>query len=469
MFKKFKKNDDYFVIAVYAFLVIAASIALILVLSNFRTIWGWIDGVLTAMSAFIYGLIIAYVCNPIYKKLHKYVFKFVDKKKAHPKLRKGLSITLTYIIFVSVVGLLFLALIPNIIDNLTTLSNDIPKYISDLQNLFRETLNTLSESIPAIKPDEVMDSVFKFFSPTNGDGVLGKILSFILQNLLGISTTLVNQILYIVVGFILSIYFLIYKDSIIARCKRLCCALFKEKTYNRIVGFARYTDDTIGRYMLGALIDSAAVGVVMFVILTIFKFPFAPLIAVTCGVTNIIPFFGPFIGAIPSALLILIATGSPLKVLIFAAIVLVLQQVDGNLIAPHIHGASTGLTPIGVIAAVTFSSHVFGFVGMVIGVPLCAVISYYVSCMIDSRLKKKHLPTQPEYYRVENIFENENFAKARYALEAEDQIESSDPINSAVKEEVLQGIKEQVFEKILTDALDDITVEADAKIKKEMD
>ena len=263
---------------------------------------------------------------------------------------------------------------------------------------------------------------------------------------------------------------MIYKDSIISRCKRLLCSIFKEKTYRKIIGFARYTDDTFGRYILGALIDSAAVGVVMFIILTIFKFPFAPLIAVTCGVTNIIPFFGPFIGAIPSALLILIATGSPLKVLIFAIIVLVIQQVDGNLIAPHIHGASTGLTPIGVIAAVTFASHVFGFVGMVIGVPLCAVISYYISCAIDNQLKKKHLPTRPEYYRVPNIFDDESFSKARFALEAEDQLDKSETITSAaIKEEILQEIKEQVVEKILTDALDEINEEADAKYKEEME
>jgi len=467
MFKKFKKNDNYFAIAVYAFLVIAASIGLIWILMNFNTITSWINGVVTAMLSFIYGFIIAYMCNPIYKKLHKYVFKFVDKKKPHPRVRKALSVTLTYIIFVSLISLLLLAIIPNLVSNIQNLIVDIDDYIADFNVWLTDFLNDLSDTIPAIDPDEILDSIYKFFSPTNGEGVFGSILSFVLDNLLNIGTTLVNQIFYIIVGFILSIYFLLYKDNIVAKLKRVFCAFLKENNYKKVVDFARYSDRTFGRYMLGAIVDSALVGIIMFVILTIFKFPFAPLIAVTCGVTNIIPFFGPFIGAIPSAVLILIATGDPFKVIIFAVIVLVLQQVDGNLIAPHIHGASTGLTPIGVIAAVTFTSHVFGFVGMVIGVPFCAVISYYISCFIEKNLKKKHLPTQPEYYRVSDVYEDENFAKARYALEAEEQLESSEAIaTAAVKEEVIQEIKEQVVEKVLHEALDGINEEVEAKAKE---
>lgn len=467
MFKKFKKNDNYFAIAVYAFLVIAASIALIWILTNFGTISSWIKGVVTAMLPFVYGFIIAYFCNPIYKKLHKHAFKFVEKKKAHPKLRKGLSVTLTYIIFVAIISLLLLAILPNIVSNIRNLIVDIDDYIADFNVWLDNALEKLSKNIPSIKPDDVVDSIFDFISPTPGEGVLGSILSFVLDNILSIGTIFVNQIFYIIVGFVLSIYFLLYKENIIAKSKRFLCSILKEDGYKKVVDFGRYTDRTFGRYMLGAIVDSAVVGIIMFVILAIFKYPFAPLIAVTCGITNIIPFFGPFIGAVPSALLILIATGDIFKVIIFAAIVLILQQVDGNLIAPHIHGASTGLTPIGVIAAVTFTSHVFGFVGMVIGVPLCAVVSYYISRQIEKNLKKKHLPTQPEYYRINDIFDDENFAKARFALEAEEQIDNTEAAMVAtVKEEVIQGIKEQVVEKVLHEALDGINEEVDAKNKE---
>ena len=414
MFKKFKKHDNYFAIAVYAFLVIVASITLVWLLINLNQIWVWVSGVIAAMSPFIYGFIIAYICNPIYKKLHKYVFKFVDKKKARPKLRKGLSITLTYIIFFAIAGLLILAIVPQIVINLRTLIESINEYTTNITSWASEIIIGLSEKIPAIQPDEIMSYVMSFFSSSDGS-VVSSILGFLLDNVINVATIVANQILYIIVGLILSIYFLIYKDSIVARGKRFLCAIFKQKAYDRIIDFGRYTDRTFGRYMLGSLLDSAMVGIVMFAAISIanlmmdIDIPFAPLIAVICGITNIIPFFGPFIGAIPSALLIFIATGNLFPVIIFAIIVVVLQQIDGNLIAPHIHGASTGLTPIGVIAAVTFASHVFGFIGMVIGVPFCAVICYYISLFIDGRLKKKHMPIQADYYRVPNVFEDENF------------------------------------------------------------
>ena len=320
MFKKFKKHDNYFIIAIYAFLVIAASIALIWFVVNLSQIFGWVSGVISAMASFVYGFIIAYICNPIYKKLHKYVFKFVEKKKQRPKLRKALSITLTYIIFFTIISLLLLAITPQIVSNINSLLNNFNDYSNNITTWATDFLYDLAEKFPALKPDEIMKYVLSLFSGSGGDTV-SSILTFVLDNIFNVGSVLVNQIFSILVGLILSIYFLIYKDNIIARGKRVLCAVFKEKNYNRIMDFGRYTDRTFGRYMLGAIVDSALVGVVMFVAISIVNLiievdiPFAPLIAVLCGVTNIIPFFGPFIGAIPSALLIFISTGRLLPVL----------------------------------------------------------------------------------------------------------------------------------------------------------
>ena len=170
----------------------------------------------------------------------------------------------------------------------------------------------------------------------------------------------------------------------------------------------------------------------------------------------------------------MIATGDPLKVILFAVIILILQQVDGNIIAPHIIGASTGLTPIGVIAAVTLCSHLFGFFGMLVGVPLCAVISYLVSSFIDKKLKKKRLPTQVEYYRVADIYLYEHFAKARHALEVEEKLAKSAVIANVaaekkITEEVLQELEEKVVENVLITALDSINEEINAKKKDGLD
>ena len=177
----------------------------------------------------------------------------------------------------------------------------------------------------------------------------------------------------------------------------------------------KYTNSTFGKYILGALCDAVLVGCVVTLILTIFKFPYAALIGVVCGVTNIIPFYGPFIGAIPSGILIFLQTpGDTMdkfwRVFAFAMIILVIQQIDGNIIAPHIQGEATGLSPIMVIAAVTFCSHVFGFIGMLIGVPVVAVISYMINCLIESKLKKKDLPTSIECYDVGIDVHNTDFS-----------------------------------------------------------
>ncbi len=467
MFKGFKKNDKYFTIAVYAFLVIAASIGLICVLLNFGTIAGWIGNVIGAMAAFIYGFIIAYICNAIYKKVHKFIFRFVERKKPHPRLRKTLSLILTYIIFMIIIALFVWAIVPSLVSSIDSLLENLDDIVKNLT----DSLSNLLDSFPFIEKESTIASVTEFFSKDSEKGVFTKVLTFFKDNLGSIAFDSVTVIINILVGFILSIYFLIYKEKMIAKFKRILCAFLSEKRYNGVIEFGRYTDRIFGRYMLGTIVDSFFVGVILFLILWIFQFPYPALIAVTCGLTNIIPFFGPFIGAIPSALLILISPvedgGGFFMVIIFVIIVLVLQQIDGNIIAPQIHGASTGMTPIGVIAAVTFSSHVFGFWGMVIGVPICAVLFYYMSKFIDSKLKKKHLPTQPEYYRVSDIFDDENFAKARSALEAEEQLEHSETLaTAAIKDEVLKEIKEQVVEKVLSEALEGITETAEAQEKE---
>ena len=467
MFKGFKKNDKYFTIAVYAFLVIAASIGLICVITKFSAITGWLGGIISAMSSFIYGFVIAYICNAIYKKVHKYVFKFVEKNNAHPKLRKCLSLILSYIIFVAIIVLFLWAIIPSLISSITSLINDRETFVDNLI----KTLSDILKPIPFVNSGSLEESIRNFFSVDGNSGIFTKALEIVKANLLKIATVSAQVVMNLIVGFILSVYFLIYKEKMTAKIKRILCAFFKEDKYKGVIDFARYSDRLFGRYMLGTLVDSFFVGVIMFFILWICKFPLPALIAVTCGVTNIIPFFGPFIGAIPSALLILITSessgGGLLKVLIFAVIVLVLQQIDGNIIAPNIHGATTGMTPIGVIAAVTLSSHLFGFIGMVIGVPLCAVIFYYMSKFVDKKLKKKHMPTQPEYYRVADIFDDENFAKARSALEAEAQLENSETLaTAAISDEVLKEIKEQVVGKLLSEALDGINEAADAREKE---
>lgn len=475
MFKNFKKNDKYFTIAIYSFLVVAMLIGLIFIFMNFGKITSFFDGLLNALMSFIYGFVIAYICNPIYKRLHKYVFKFIDKKKEHPKLRKGLSIFLAYILFFALIALLLFAIIPQIAGNIKDLATNIGDYIRNFNTNLANFLDNASTIFPTINPDEITEIIENMFSG-EGNGLVATVINYILQNsdsILEAGSAVVSQIFAFFVGIILSIYFLIYKDLMVARAKRILCSIFKKESYEKIIEFARYTDDTFGRYLLGAVLDSIIVGLVVFAILAIFNFPLAPLIGVLVGTTNIIPFFGPFLGGIPSALLILIhSDGGLMMALAFIAIIVVVQQIDGNIIAPHIHGSSTGLTPIGVILAVSVCSYVFGFVGMVIGVPFWAVVSYLFTILIENKLKKKKLPVNVDCYRAKDIYTDENFNKAKSVIEAQERIEHNEAIEKAkaenkISEDVIHQVEERIVDEIISTVAEEIIQKAEAENKAE--
>ncbi len=406
--------------ALYAFLVGATLIFLVFAIVKFPSISSYFGGIVKAMAAFIYGFVLAFICNPIYKRLHKYVFKFVDIRKPHPRIRNLLSIIATYLIFAVIIAIVVRAVVPEILDNWEELVSNVSKYISDLYNYAIEIL----EKFEVEDPDKtIQDFLLKLLNMLNITSVNSSestdIMQAIIDGVVGKVTSIVagafSHIFSFVVGFILSFYFLLSKNELIAKVKRALIALFSEKTYKRISHFTKYTNNTFGKYILGALCDAVLVGCVVTLVLTIFKFPYAALIGLVCGVTNVIPFYGPFIGAIPSGVLIFLQTpGDTMdkfwKVLAFAVIILVIQQIDGNIIAPHIQGEATGLSPIMVIAAVTFCSHVFGFVGMLIGVPVVAVLSYMLNCFIESKLKKKNLPTSIECYDVGIDVHNTDFS-----------------------------------------------------------
>lgn len=402
MFKKFKENK-YFRYGAIAFIVGALLVGLIFAIIKFSDITSVISGIVDAMSAFVYGFVFAFLINPLYKKYHKHVFKFVEKKKEHPKLRKAFSLILAYITIAAIIALFIWLVVPNIVDNVKTLAEKFPAYV---QSIKASLLDILSK-IPGVEdPNVTLQQITDYFSSDSATSDIAGMLGSVATTIIHIVITIGLHAFSIIVGIILSIYFLIYKESIIRRTKRLLCAIFKQKNYERIMDFANYTNNTFARYIVGAILDSILVGIVIGLVLWACGFPFAALIGVICGVTNIIPFFGPFIGSIPSAVLILIATGDIWKVVLFALIILIIQQIDGNLIAPHIHGASTGLTPIGVIAATTLCSHLFGFVGMVIGVPLCAVVCYIFSRIINKRLRKKNMPTDEGHYASPDIYKD---------------------------------------------------------------
>ena len=407
--------------ALYAFIVGASLILLTFAIIYFPSIRAQVNGIVKAMAAFIYGFVLAFICNPIYKRLHKYVFKFVDVRKPHPRVRNLLSIITTYLIFAIFIAIAIRAVVPEILENWEELTNNVTTYAAELYSYAIEILTDIGVEDPSATVNDFLFKILKMLNIANvsKDTPSDQIMSAIIEGAVAYVTNIVkgafSHIFSFIVGFILSFYFLLSKNSLISKIKRALIAFLPEKGYKRVSHFVKYTNTTFGKYILGALCDAVLVGCAVTLILTIFKFPYAALIGLVCGVTNVIPFYGPFIGAIPSGILIFLQTpGDTMdkfwKVFAFAMIILVLQQIDGNIIAPHIQGEATGLSPIMVIAAVTFCSHVFGFVGMLIGVPVVAVISYMLSCLIESKLKKKNLPTNIECYDVGIDVHNTDFS-----------------------------------------------------------
>ncbi len=468
-----RKNHKALSIAFISVLAVAILVLFVFALFNASAIKGFVKGIFSTLLPFFYGFTFAYLCNPIYKKLYKYAFKFCDHKKPRPRLRKSLSIFSAFIIFIGIIALILWGIIPQIIKVLD--GDSISSYIVAFEEFAYKLIDQISLTIN-IDADQIQD-----FLTTKISEISDKILSADLTTILiTFAKEIIIQIFDIVVGFILSIYFLIYKESIIAKAKRFLCAIFKKNSYEKIIDFARYTDKTFGRYLIGVLVDSVLVGFVVFLILAIIKFPFAPLIGVIVGVTNIIPFFGPFIGAIPSAILVLLGSLNQgydgkeaiIRVIIFALIILVVQQIDGNIIAPHIQGTATGITPIGVILAVTLCSDLFGFIGMVIGVPLFAVLAYLINKLLEKRLKKKKLPVNTAFYRAKNIYQDEGFIKAQNALVAQARANRHEAVEKAkaqnkITEEEIQEVEERIVEEIISTAADETVAKAEADEKNE--
>ena len=205
-----------------------------------------------------------------------------------------------------------------------------------------------------------------------------------------------KSIFNILLGFIIGIYFLADKDHFVSGIKRIIYTLFSVKTANRIMENARRTNEMFGNFIIGKLLDSLIIGGITFLFLAIFGYPYALLIGVLVGITNMIPYFGPWFGGIPSVLLILM--DDPTKALIFGLFIVVLQQIDGNIIGPRLCGARIGLKSFWVLASILFFGNVFGIVGMLVGVPMFALIYGYLDDRITNALAEKELPTKNEDY-----------------------------------------------------------------------
>lgn len=371
------------------------------------------------------GLIIAFIATPVVNWMEeKLIFPLcracrVDIKKTKVKKRlRTLSILLTFLVIGVVVYEFFAIVIPQLIMSIQNITAQFPTYINNLIGLTERLLadnpdvEAYIEGLLATYSKDLDTFLEKNALPT-----LNTLIRSASMSLISALKSLYN----LVIGLIISLYLLSGKEKFASQAKKICYALFERHTANQIIRAFRFTNKTFIGFLGGKIVDSAIIGVLCFVGTSALKMPYPVLISVIVGVTNVIPFFGPYIGAIPSALLILMT--NPKKCIAFIIFILALQQLDGNVIGPKILGESTGLSGFWVIFSITLFGGLWGVVGMVVGVPLFAVFYAGVDYMINRFLKKKVLSIDTEDYEELNYI---NADKEYIPLEAGKEAEKEE-------------------------------------------
>lgn len=348
---------------------ISLSILFFFLIYRFQGFGDAISKLTGILMPFIYGAVIAYLLKPVCNCVENFLRRLLPEKMG--TAANMLAVTISLLFGILVVYALIMMIVPQLITSVTTLYytarnnlNDFVDWASHqeiiasnqkLLDFIETSYDNLQDTLDNLVRTKLVPSVQSLLS-----GAALGVMSFV--------TFLKN----IVIGLIVSVYLLASRKKFGQQGKLILYSLVKPRWANLIMEEIRYADRMFGGFINGKILDSAIIGVLCYIACLIFKFPSALLVSVIIGVTNVIPFFGPFIGAIPATLLILIQ--NPIKALWFVLFVLVLQQVDGNIIGPKILGNTTGLSSFWVLFAILLFGGLWGFVGMIIGVPLFAVI-----------------------------------------------------------------------------------------------
>lgn len=378
----------YNTIAIYSLLVICFSIIFFLIISKSGVFINKFQEIIAVFQPFIVGGIIAYLLNFILKFYEEELLENIIRVNIKKKGKRGISLLLTYITFFLFVILFIRFVLPQLFESLLGLANSIPTYVNNLSSFLQTNIdNTTIQSEVLVAITDKVNMAIEYIIKVAADMIP------ILGNMV---MSITSSIWNIVLGVIISMYILMDKEKFYALSKKVCYGMFSKRKANIIVKITQKVNYTFGRFIAGKIIDSFIIGVLTFMVLIIFKMPYSPLISVIIGITNIIPFFGPFIGAVPSSIIILFV--SPVKALWFLIIIFIIQQVDGNIIGPKILGDSIGISPFWILFSILIMGKLMGIVGMIIGVPLFAVVYSIIKEIIEERLKEKGLPISTEEY-----------------------------------------------------------------------
>ena len=375
------------------FCVVGACIALYLALNNLGYFLGKIGVFIGIVSPFAGGIVIAYVLDPMVKFFYTKLFK--EKKKT-----RGFAILLAYLVAILLLVLLAWLVIPQIVNSIVMLFTNFPSYIQGVQELLVMMQDRygidLQQAIKMLDDSETMVKEVYSLATAAMPQIVDSIGS-VASNFVGIFTSVAA-----------SIYMLADKEHLLHQLRTLTHAFLPEKAADNTLRICHYANVNFTGFFVGKIIDSAIIGVITFVAMTILRLDFALLISVFIGITNIIPVFGPFIGAIPSIFILLLV--DPIQAVIFGVLILVIQQLDGNFIGPKILGSSIGISALWILFSIVVGGDLFGIVGMVVGVPVFATLYGLAQEFVHYTLDKRGIdaegnPRKQTAEDKENVFE----------------------------------------------------------------
>ena len=433
------KHRPYFRWGITIFLIFVCCILFFFALFRLDQVQALAKEITKILSPIIWGVVIAYLLWPIVRKVRDYLLPRLPASIKKEKRRKGISlgigIACALLFMTLLVAVLLSFLLPELIATIRMLINNISTYIATAETW----INNLSENNPYLQ--SMFQEYFTTFSTWVQSWVQDTLLPQINVVLTGVTVSIISvgkAIMNFAIGIIVSVYVFSSKDTFAGQFKKLLYAFFKPEHANVILDVCRESHRIFGGFISGKLLDSLIIGILCFICLSFLKMPYTLLVSVVVGVTNVIPFFGPFIGAIPSAFLILLV--SPQKCLIFLIFILVLQQFDGNILGPAILGDSTGLSSFWVIFSILLGGGLFGFAGMILGVPTCGVLYYILKRIVDGKLAQKRFPTETETYSPEGVIVDpvtRSLVQAADLPENKKQVVDADKSDDTAAEEIV--------------------------------
>ena len=383
--KKIDWNNKYTTIAVYVFLVVAACLLFYAAVDQFDVIWEFFRTIVRYLLPFIYGFVLAYILSPLVRRMEAPLRK---SGRLSLKACRGLAMAGSYLLVAAALSIFGMVVLPVLVESAAQLVGNVRFYTERLNELINQLITYIPDETLSKEVQTALTQVFN---------LLYEFIATFLTQVVSVATKIASSVIEVVMGVIISVYMLSDKEKLIAQLKKILSAFLPKRVMDEVLRVAHDSNQKFSGFITGKIIDSTIIGIICALGMLFFKMPFVALVSLIVGITNVIPYFGPFIGAVPGVILVPIG-GDITQAILFGVFILGLQQFDGNILGPAILGQSTGLSAMWVVFAILLFGGLYGFVGMLIGVPLLAVMFGVLRSIVNGLLRRKGMSTDARDY-----------------------------------------------------------------------